>query len=82
MAVGTPRCSWRRIRSVIAEALALATKLGKIRVPRLRRIDVGRSNRISLAKADSLVEGDLDVVTIGLGSVMPERCAYSSSMSW
>ena len=45
-------------------------------------MDVGKSSRISFANADNLVEGDRDVVTIGLGSVMPERCAYSSSMSW
>ena len=68
--------------SVIAEAFALDTRLGKIRVPRLSRMDVGSSSRTSLAKADSLVEGDLEVVTMGLGSVMPERCAYSSSISW
>jgi len=52
-----------------------------MRVPRLRRIDVGRSNLISFAKAESRVEGDREVVTRGRGSVMPDRWAYSSSMS-
>ncbi len=80
-AVGIPRCSWRRIKSVRAEALALETRLGRISVPRLRRMEVGSNSRISLAKAESRVEGDLDVVTSGLGSVMPDKWAYSSSMS-
>lgn len=79
--VGTPRCSWRRIRSVREEALALDTRLGRMSVPRLRRMEVGSSSRISLAKAESRVDGDLEVVTSGRGSVMPDRWAYSSSMS-
>lgn len=82
MAVGIPRCSWSRIRSVIAEALALETRLGRIKVPRFNLIDVGINSLISLAKADNLVEGDLEVVMMGLGSVIPERWAYSSSISW
>ncbi len=72
-AVGTPRCSWRRSRSVNDEALALLTRLGKISVPRLRRIDVGSSNRISFANAESRVEGEREVVTRGRGSAMPDR---------
>ena len=50
-------------------------------VPRLRRMEVGSRRRISLAKAESRVDGDRDVVTRGRGSVMPDRWAYSSSMS-
>ena len=80
-AVGTPRCSWRRIKSVRAEALALETRFGRTRVPRLRRMAVGSKRRTSLANAERRVEGDLDVVTRGLGSVMPDRWAYSSSTS-
>ena len=79
--MGTPRCSWRRSRSVKEEELALETRLGRTRVPLLRRMEVGSRSRISLAKADSRVEGEREVVTRGRGSVMPDRWAYSSSMS-
>ena len=64
------------------EALAEETRFGRISVPRLSRMAVGKSRRISLAKADRRVDGDREVVTRGLGSMIPERCAYSSSMSW
>lgn len=80
-AVGTPRCSWRRIKSVRADALALDTRFGRTSVPRLRRMAVGSKSRTSLAKAESRVEGDLDVVTRGRGSEMPDKWAYSSSTS-
>ena len=80
-AVGTPRCSCRSIRSVSEEAFALDTKFGRMSVPRLRRMDVGSSSRTSFAKADNRVEGEREVVTRGRGSVMPDRNAYSSSIS-
>ena len=63
-----------------AEALAEESRFGRIRFPRLRRMEVGRSSRISLLKAARRVEGLRDVVTSGLGSVRPERRLYSSSM--
>ena len=63
------------------EEFAEETRLGRMRVPRLSRMEVGRSKRTSLAKAERRVEGERDVVTSGLGSMMPERWAYSSSMS-
>ena len=80
-AVGTPRCSCKSSRSVSEEAFALETRFGRMRVPRLRRMDVGSRRRTSLAKADKRVEGDRDVVTRGRGSVTPDRYAYSSSIS-
>ena len=42
---------------------------------------MGSRSRISLAKADSRVEGEREVVTRGRGSVMPDEWAYSSSIS-
>lgn len=80
-AVGVPRCSWRRSTSVRAAELALATSVGNIKVPRFKRIEVGRSSRISFAKAASRVEGERDVVIKGRGSAIPERWLYSSSRS-
>lgn len=80
-AVGVPRCSWRRSTSVRAAELALATSVGNIKVPRFKRIDVGRRSRISFAKAASRVEGERDVVIKGRGSAIPERWLYSSSRS-
>ena len=73
IAVGTPRCSCSKIRSVNAEAFALLTRFGNTSVPLFNRILVGSNSRTSFANALSLVDGDLDVVTSGLGSVMPER---------
>lgn len=78
-AVGTPRCSCRRMTSVNALAFALATRVGKTCVPRFKRMDVGSRRRISFAKAESRVEGLREVVIKGRGSMIPERCAYSSS---
>ena len=63
------------------EELAEATRFGRMSVPRFRRIAVGRISRTSFANAASLVEGERDVVTSGLGSMIPDKCAYSSSMS-
>ncbi len=80
-AVGVPRCSCRRSTSVSAAELALATRVGRIRVPRFSRMEVGRRSLISLAKAPSRVEGDREVVIRGRGSAMPERWLYSSSRS-
>lgn len=80
-AVGVPRCSWRRSTSVRAAELALATSVGNIKVPRFKRIEVGRRSRISFAKAASRVEGERDVVIKGRGSAIPERWLYSSSRS-
>lgn len=80
-AVGVPRCSWSRSKSVSAAELALVTSEGRTRVPRFRRIEVGSRSRISLAKAASRVEGEREVVTRGRGSVIPERWLYSSSRS-
>jgi hypothetical protein len=80
MAVGVPRCSWRRMMSERAEAFAEESRLGRIRLPRFRRIDVGRRSLISLLKIARRVEGLREVVTRGLGSVRPERRLYSSSM--
>lgn len=68
-----PRCSWRRSTSVRAAELALATSVGNIKVPRFKRIEVGRRSRISFAKAASRVEGERDVVIKGRGSAIPER---------
>lgn len=78
-AVGLPRCSCRRIKSVKALELALDTNEGRTRLPRFNRIDVGRRRRISLANAASRVEGERDVVIRGRGSAIPERWVYSSS---
>lgn len=63
------------------DACADWTRFGRIRFPRLSRIDVGNNNRISLAKEDNRVEGSRDVVTKTRGSTIPESCAYSSSKS-
>lgn len=69
--------------SVRAAALALATRLGRMRLPRFKRIDVGNSSRISLEKAARRVEGLREVVTSGRGSERPESMEYSSSIeSW
>jgi hypothetical protein len=57
------------------------TKPSHMRVPRFNRTDVGRSNRISLANADSRDGGSREVVTNMGGSTMPNSCAYSSSRS-
>ena len=80
-AVGVPRCSWRRQRSVRPDALALETRFGSTVVPRLRRIDVGMSKRISLANAERRVDGEREVVISGRGSMMPDMWAYSSSIA-
>ena len=80
MAVGVPRCSCKRIMSFNAEALALDRRLGMMRLPRFKRIDVGKRSLISFEKVLSLVEGLLEVVTKGRGSDNPESSEYSSSM--
>lgn len=80
MAVGVPLCSCRRMMSESPAALALESRFGRIIFPRLSLIEVGRSSRISLEKVDNLVDGFLDVVTRGLGSVRPDNMEYSSSM--
>lgn len=71
-AVGVPRCSWRRIKSESPAAWAEEIRFGRIRLPRLRRIDVGSNNLISFAKDPSRDEGSRDVVTSTRGSTMPE----------
>lgn len=71
-AVGIPRCSWRRMMSERPDACADCTRFGRIRLPRLRRIDVGSNNRISFANEDNRVEGSRDVVTRTRGSTIPE----------
>lgn len=71
-AVGVPRCSCSRIMSESPDACADCTRFGRIKFPRFSRIDVGSSNRISLAKEDSLVEGSLEVVTSTRGSTIPD----------
>ncbi len=82
-AVGVPRCSCSRRRSLSPEEFADCTKLGRTSVPRLRRMDVGINRRISFANAERRVDGEREVVTRGLGSTIPERWAYSSSRdSW
>ena len=63
------------------EAFALETRFGRIKVPLFNRIDVGRRSLISFANADNFVDGDREVVTIGLGSVIPDKWEYSSSSS-
>lgn len=80
-AVGVPRCSCSRSKSVRAAEFALATREGRTNVPRFKRIDVGRRRRISLAKADRRVDGEREVVTRGRGSAIPDRWLYSSSTS-
>ena len=67
--------------SVTDEESAEETRFGRIRVPRFSRMEVGNSSRTSLAKAERRVDGEREVVTRGLGSIMPERWAYSSSIS-
>lgn len=67
--------------SVSAAAFALDTRSGKIRLPLFKRMDVGRSKRISFAKVLSRADGDRDVVTRGRGSTKPDVRAYSSSTS-
>ena len=69
------------MRSERPEELALETRLGRMRLPRLSRIDVGRRRRISLANAERRVEGEREVVISTRGSVIPLRWAYSSSRS-
>ena len=81
IAVGVPRCSCRRITSDSAEAFALDNRFSRIRLPRFNRIDVGSRSRISLLKVERRVEGSLEVVTSGRGSVRPDRREYSSSKS-
>lgn len=81
IAVGVPRCSWSKQMSVRPDALALETRCGRIVVPLLRRMEVGRSKRISLANAERRVEGDREVVISGRGSTMPDKWAYSSSIA-
>lgn len=71
-AVGVPRCSWRRMISESPDAWADVIRLGKMRFPRFRRIEVGINNLISFAKAESLDEGSLEVVISTLGSTIPE----------
>lgn len=80
IAVGVPRCSCKRIMSERAEALAEERRLGRMSLPRLRRIDVGRRSLISLLNVARRVEGLREVVTRGRGSARPERRLYSSSM--
>lgn len=63
-----------------AAAFALEKRFGRIKLPRLSLMEVGRRSRISFEKADSLADGLLDVVTSGLGSAKPESIEYSSSM--
>jgi hypothetical protein len=63
------------------EACADCTRLPKTKFPLFKRMDVGRSNLISLAKDDSRDEGSLEVVTKTRGSTIPDSCAYSSSKS-
>lgn len=58
-AVGVPLCSCRSTISLRPPDFALSTRLGRIMFPRFRRMDVGRSNRISLAKVPSLLDGSL-----------------------
>lgn len=81
MAVGVPRCSWSRIMSESPEAWADWIRFPKTKFPLFRRMDVGRSNLISLAKDDRREEGSLEVVTRTRGSTIPDSCAYSSSKS-
>lgn len=50
-------------------------------MPRFKRMEVGRIRRISLANAESRVDGEREVVTRGRGSAIPDRWLYSSSIS-
>lgn len=54
---------------------------GRTVLPRLRRMLLGRSRRISLENWSRRDEGSREVVMRILGSTTPERCAYSSSSS-
>lgn len=58
-AVGVPLCSCKRTMSLSPPAFALSTRMGRIMLPRFRRIDVGSNKRISFAKVPSLLEGSL-----------------------
>jgi len=80
MAVGVPRCSWRRMMSLRAAAFALDRRFGRTRLPRLSLMEVGSRSLTSFEKALSLVEGLLEVVTRGRGSARPESMEYSSSI--
>lgn len=75
-----PRCSCKIIKSDSPAELAEATRLGRIRLPRFRRMEVGRSRRSSLANAARREEGEREVVMRMRGSTMPLRWAYSSSI--
>lgn len=66
--------------SLSAAAFALDSRFGTMRLPRLRRMEVGRSNLISLENVLSLLEGFREVVTRGRGSASPDSIEYSSSM--
>lgn len=63
------------------DACADCTRFGRMRFPRLSRMAVGSSNRISFAKEANRVEGSREVVTSTRGSTIPDSCAYSSSKS-
>lgn len=67
-AVGTPRCSWRRIASERSAAFALSMIAGKMRFPRLSLIEVGKRSLISLENVDRRELGSLDVDMRILGS--------------
>ncbi len=69
------------MRSVRPEERAEVTRFGNIRLPLLRRIEVGSRSLISFAKEDSRDEGSREVVTRTRGSITPLSWAYSSSSS-
>ena len=78
-ALGTPRCSCIRMRSVSPDDFAEWTRSAKTIFPLFKRILVGSISLISFANLASLDEGSRDVVIMIRASVIPERCAYPSS---
>lgn len=75
MAVGVPRCSCNNTTSDKPLLLQDRTSSGRMVLPRLSRMAVGISSRISFEKAASLLEGDREVVTRTRGSTTPESAA-------
>lgn len=79
--VGVPRCSCSRIKSDVDVEWHDEHSNGRTVLPRLSRMLLGRSSRISLENWSRRDEGSREVVMRILGSTIPERCAYSSSSS-
>ena len=81
-AVGTPRCSCTTRASDTPAAEQARPSSGRMSLPRLMRVAVGKRRRSSLVKVKSRVDGEREVVSRGRGSGrMGTGLVYSSSMS-